>query len=329
MAVHLELLRARIDELSLDPLNPRLGRRNTGRDVTQDRVLELMRTWSLEELAISFMESGYWPQEALVVHREELYGDEALVVVEGNRRLGALRLLKRALDGEPASKRWSEIASIGPAPEGLFDSIPHLLVDDRADLVSFLGFRHVTGIKEWSPAEKAEYIGRLIDEEGMDYREVARRIGSKVETVRRNYIAYRILLQLEDMEDVSISHVEERFSVLFLSLRESGVREFLGVDILAEPELAREPVGPPHLDNLRDFSVWLFGTPDAPPLFSDSRFVGTFSRVLESEPAVEYLQESDAPSFDLAVRKAGADRPELMRHLASATDDIEQGLSLV
>jgi hypothetical protein len=70
---------ASIDELSLDPTNPRLGRNNAGRAVTQARVLELMTTWNLEELAISFLESGFWPQEALLAVEEKLYGKPALV----------------------------------------------------------------------------------------------------------------------------------------------------------------------------------------------------------------------------------------------------------
>ncbi len=328
MAVHQEILRAAVDELSLDPLNPRLGRKNTGRGVTQERVLELMRSWSLEELAISFVKSSYWPQEALVVHEEELYGTDSLVVVEGNRRLAALKLLKRAVDGDPVSSRWGTIAGMG-IPAGLFDSIPYLLVDDRSDIVAFLGFRHVTGIKEWSPAEKAEYIGKLIDDEGFDYREAARTIGSKADTVRRNYAAYRILLQLEALDDVEVAYVEERFSVLFLSLREVGVRSFLGVDLDVEPDQLHEPVGDDHMNDLRDFAAWLFGTPDSSPLFSDSRYVGTFARVLESDAAIEYLRSTDTPSFELAVRKAGADKPELMGHLTAATDNIEQALSLV
>jgi hypothetical protein len=57
--------------------------------------------------------------------------------------------------------------------------------------------------------------------------------------------------------------------------------------------------------------------------------VGTFSRVLESGEAVDYLRSTDAPSFELAVRKAGADEPELVKFLRTATDNVEQALSLV
>lgn len=65
------------------------------------------------ELAVSFLESGFWPQEGLLVVRENLYGKPALVVVEGNRRLAALQLLSDAARGRPTTRKWEAIC--GPA----------------------------------------------------------------------------------------------------------------------------------------------------------------------------------------------------------------------
>src|SRR5208282_2420206 len=81
-----------LDKLYLDPENPRLGREHTGKDVKQSRVLDLMKDWALEELAVSFLESGFWPQEALICIKETVGKKKnALLVVEGNRRLAALK----------------------------------------------------------------------------------------------------------------------------------------------------------------------------------------------------------------------------------------------
>ena len=86
-----------------------------------------------------------------------------------------------------------------------------------------MGYRHVTGIKEWAPAEKAEYIARLVDG-GMSYREVIRAIGSKTPTVRQNYLAYKLFRQLEELDSIDVDLVERRFSLLFLSLHEREYR---------------------------------------------------------------------------------------------------------
>ena len=87
-----------LEQLSLDPRNPRLGLGAAEPLATQERVLELMRGWNLEELAVSFLENGFWPQEAVIVVKEELYNQpDTLVVVEGNRRIAALKYLQRCV----------------------------------------------------------------------------------------------------------------------------------------------------------------------------------------------------------------------------------------
>ena len=49
---------ARVDALLLDPKNPRLGRHNVEKNLSQDDVLDLMKDWTLDELATSFLEMG-------------------------------------------------------------------------------------------------------------------------------------------------------------------------------------------------------------------------------------------------------------------------------
>lgn len=328
MAVGTELKFASLDELNLDPMNPRLGRNNTRPNLAQEDILELMKDWTLDELAISFLESGgFWTHEAVLATTERLYGKNQLVVIEGNRRLAALMLLHEALAGRPISKKWADIAKGAKPPKNLFTRIPYIEIGSREDIESFLGFRHVTGIKEWRPAEKAEYIAKLIDERGMDYEQVMKKIGSKTQTVRQNYISYRLLLEIEDTVEVPSEKLEERFSVMYLSLRTKGVQKYLHIDIQAEPKKAKRPVPRQHLEALGRFAVWLFGDEERDPLFTDSRKVDDFGRILESRKAVEYLERSDEPSFDIAHRLAGGDEPEIIRLVENAADNVELALT--
>lgn len=330
MAIDTELRHENLLNLFLDPLNPRLGRSHTGPNVTQEEVLDLMKDWTLDELAVSFLESGYWPQEALLVVEEKLYGQERLVVVEGNRRLAALKLLKAAFDGQPTSPKWADIVRGARQPTKLFTHIPYILIDSRKDIEAFLGFRHVTGIAEWHPAEKAAYIAKLIDERGMSYEEVMRKIGSKTPAVRQNYISYRLLLQIEEnVDDVPLEKVEDRFSVMYLTLRTSGVQKYLHIDIQADPQTAKRPVPKSRLKALGNFAMWLFGDNDRPPLFTDSRQADSFGAILESPAAVDYLERAQTPSFEVAFRTAGGDEPELIRLIQGAADNIELALTRV
>lgn len=321
-----EIKYAKLDELRLDPTNPRLGRNNVGRDVKQGKVLELMKDWTLDELAVSFLESGFWPHEALLVVNENLYGKPGLVVVEGNRRVAALKYLYDALHDNPVSKKWAEIAKGVTPPKQLFEKIPYILINSRRDIEAFLGFRHVTGIKEWKPAEKAEYIAKLIENRSMTYEEVSRKIGSKTPVVRQHYISYRLLLQMEDQEDISLKHVEDKFSVLYLSLRSAGVNKYLQIDIKSGPKQALRPVPRSHLKALTKFALWLFGDDETPPMVRESRQVDDFGTILESREAVKYLERSDKPSFETAFRLAGGDEPEVIRLIEKAADNIELAL---
>lgn len=318
-----------VEALFLDPTNPRLGRENTGIKIPQSKVLELMQDWNLDELALSFVENGFWPQEALLATQEELYGKSCIVIIEGNRRLAALKLLREAASGHPRSKKWEEMATNLRPQDELFTKVPVLRVDSRKDIDAFLGFRHVTGIMEWRPAEKAEYIARLIEHNHLSYDEVRKKIGSKVETVRRNYISYRLLLQMEDEEDISVKDVENRFSVLFLSLRTVGVQTYLDIDIKSEPDQVARPVPKDRLKALAFFAQWLFGNEDKKiePLIEDSRQVDDFGQILLNKEAVEYLERTKSPNFEFAYRLAGGDEIEIVRLIDSSADNVEAALS--
>lgn len=330
MAVHTALEYAKLKDLWLDPENPRLGNDLIEKKLTQDELLGVMQDWTLEELAVSFLDSGFWPQEALIVVKEKRDGEIRRVVVEGNRRLAALRLLKKAVDGRPISEKWAEMVREKKPKLTLFEEIPYLLADARSDVLAYIGFRHVTGIKQWEPAEKAAFIAKLVDEEKLSYQTVTKRIGSKVETVRRNYISYRILLQMRDMEDrIHLDNVEKKFSVLFLSLRTQGVQTYLDVDILAEPAKANRPVPKAKLDALANFAKWLFGTEEDAPIVSDSRQVERFAKALENDEAVKYLERNKAPKLDIAYRMAGGEEFETLELVELATDRVREALATV
>lgn len=318
---------ASLEDLFLDPTNPRLGRRIASPELSQEQVLNEMMDWTLEELAVSFLESGFWPQEALIVVTENLYGENRLVVIEGNRRLAALKLLAKA-DKDPGAKNpLRDILKNKKLPGELLSSIPYIEVSSRKEVSAYLGFRHVTGIKEWNPAEKAQFIAHLIEDEKLSYDDVRRRIGSKTPTVRANYISYRLLLQMDNQEKIEIDKVENKFSVLYLSLRTQGVQSYLNIDIMADPEAAKTPVPKEHLGNLVNFSRWLFGDKKSPPLFSDSRQVDRFGKILESENAIEYLERTKEPRFEIAYQKAGVGEDDLVRIIDQASDNIQLSLT--
>lgn len=332
MGINTELQYAILDDLYLDAKNPRLGRHQIDVNLSQEEILEMMSDWVLDELAISYLESGFWTHEALLVIEERVDGEQRLVVVEGNRRLAALIYLRRAVSGERVSKKWHQLIKDRNVPEKLFNKIPYIRIDSRQEVESFLGFHHdATGIKQWAPEQKAQYIAKLIDERAMSYGEVMRKIGSKTSSaVRQHYISYRLLLQIEAcLEDFSAEDAESRFSVLYLALRKTSVYKYLGIDLSAGPQIARTPVPKTHLNALKNFARWLFGTQQQPPLFTDSRYLDDFGTILESYEAVQYLENSKKPNFDYAFQLARGDESEIINLINGAGDNIAIALSRI
>ena len=326
-----EIRYAPLSDLFLDPRNPRLGRAFHDECPSQGELYEEMRNWSLDELATSFLESGFWAHEAILCCEEELYGHPCLLVVEGNRRIAALKKLKNTYEGGEHNRKWLElIRDTTPEPE-LFARVPYIRISSRDDVAAFLGFRHVTGIKEWAPPEKAEFIYTLIQRSNLSYRDVMRRIGSQTPVVERNYVAYCILTQMKEIEDLDVVEVENRFSVLFLSLRSQRVRHFLGIEekFGIEPGEVYPPVPESHVAAVKDFSLWLFGNQEARPIVKDSREVDRFAHVLGSDAGVDYLRSVKRPSLETAFLVAGGTKEEVYELVRTAAYNLQEALSSV
>ena len=326
-----EIKYARLSELALDTRNPRIARAERERVLSAEEVYEKMRDWSLEELATSFLESGFWPHEAVLCVREEFEGVNRLVVVEGNRRIAALMRLDKTYDGAEQSRSWRHLIQGTARANELFDRVPYILLDSRIEIDAFLGFRHVTGIKEWAPPEKAEFIAKLIEENNLSYRDVMRKIGSRTDSVERNYIAFCILRQMEEVEDLDTTGVEKRFSVLFLSLRNKSIQRFIGVEkkFGVEPSEVRPPVDGDHIGNLRDYALWLFGNANTPAVVKDSRDVDRFGRVLAAESGLKYMRSLKRPDLEQAYIAAGGDKEEIYELVSTAAYSLQQALSTI
>jgi hypothetical protein len=286
-----------------------------------------MQEWVLEELAMSYLENGgFWAYEPLLVVEEKIGRKKAKVVVEGNRRLAALKTLKSAFDGNARSPKWKSIADEYSCPAELFESVPYVTCDSREDVTAFLGFRHVTGIKQWNSDEKAAYIAKLV-QSGMSYQEVARKIGSKTPTVRKHFIAFRTLVQIEDeVEEYHPELGENRFAVLYMSIDTVGAKNYLRIDMTASTESLMRPVPKDRIAQLANFSRWLFGTKDSRPLVIDTRQISDFAAILESEKAVKYLESKEKPQFEMAMRISGGDESQTIEYVLEAAENTELAL---
>lgn len=222
-----------LDKLSLDERNPRLPE-SLPRD-QQSMIDYIADTTAIEELMGAIAENNFFPGEPLIAVPNPAVAD-TYIVVEGNRRLTALLLIQDPTRTAHPSSRMKEI---GQDAKHKPTSIPVVECPSRDDVLPYLGFRHITGVKQWEPLAKARYIEQLfrLTDPGLApserYADVARAIGSRRDHIKRNLDAlavYRVIKGADFYEVPELSEDSIKFAVLSTALADSRIGRFVGLN---------------------------------------------------------------------------------------------------
>lgn len=276
MAIELETTtRVPVDRLRLDRGNPRLV--GEAADASDEWIIaRLYRSAELDELLQSISANGYLDIEPLIVTCED--AGDGFVVLEGNRRLAALRLLREGDLVEriaSSEKLRISIPEVTPSARSTFDAVSVYRVASRAHARSFIGFKHINGAAKWDAYAKARFAAEWYkagQSEGVSLDDIARAIGDRHDTIKRMVSAIYVLDQAASKERFS---VEDRFtkkfnfSHLYTALGRSPYMEYLGLGSKwARYEPSPDPVPADKLDELRNVLVWIYGskTDDMPPV---------------------------------------------------------------
>jgi hypothetical protein len=288
-------------ELRLDAKNPRLLSHGGG----QRELLETMwRDFVVEEVALSIATNGFWEYEPLVVARES----NQLVVIEGNRRLAAVRLL---LD-ETERKRVgaTSLPTISEERRAELQSLP-VMESTRSDVWQYVGYKHVNGPQAWQSYSKAQYIAWVHNELGVPLDEIAETIGDKHATVQRLYRALMVLEQAErnrlwDREDRVRGHFS--FSHLYTGLNSySGIQRYIGVE--RAPTDTKDPVEPDFYPELQQLLIWIYGSKsrdELPVIQSQNPDLRLLDRVLGNANSTAALQRGMPLAVAVDVAKGDA-----------------------
>ncbi|MEZ4986857.1 MAG: hypothetical protein R2795_17765 [Saprospiraceae bacterium] len=191
----------KVSDLRLDLYNPRLPKSKQGKD--EKTVIEYMLLEAATlELMLAIAENGFFAGELLLVVKDET-NEGKYIVVEGNRRLTAVKLLNNAAltsVKKVATKEIVDNAKIPPPTE-----LPCLIFEAKNEILKYLGFRHITGIKSWRLLEKGRYLFELRnsgDFKNLSFlnasREIAKIIGSTSAYVKRLLISFELYKVVED-----------------------------------------------------------------------------------------------------------------------------------
>lgn len=327
MALGTEIVSRPLALLRPDPQNPRLPARL--HDAADTELLSyLARHYDVLPLAESIANFGYFASEPLVVIPEEpgrdpnLEEDIPLIVVEGNRRLTALRALldedvRRTLR-PPA--RWDALAGLAQR-NGLSTDVPVITAQNWNDAAPLIGFRHISGIQGWEPYPKARFIARLADDEARAFDEVAPLVGEEESAVRALYRNYKIVEQAREQFDIPTSDAESLFGTFTAALNRRALREFIQAPQPAQVVQGREPLPAEAAGPFRELLSWIYGTDDDEAVIQESRDLTTLAKIVAVPAALEELRASR--DLELADEIAGGPGRRLTAYLRRAGNALE------
>ena len=221
----------KVDDLLLDLENPRLPEDKCNGQ--KDTLEYMIKEYDIEELVEVIGENGYFIGEPLIIIKSN-EERKKYTVVEGNRRLSALKILNDPnLTSSKALKKLVNNAARKP------QEIPCVEFKDRSKILSYLGLRHVKGVKSWSAIAKARYIRKIFDSTDKNISTDERVIrtsrtmgsGNRADYIRKNLQALYIyeFSKKENFFDLEVEETNFLFSVFMGAISKQSIKKEIGI----------------------------------------------------------------------------------------------------
>ena len=277
------------EDLSFDPDNPRFYRLNDASSIPAV-IDEMLDDEGVQDLMLSIGEKDYFEGEPLLV---ATHSDGSLIVVEGNRRLAATKLLNGEIT--PPKRRIKSVESVRLEATYKPTSLPCIQYGNRKDVLRYLGYRHITGVKQWDSLSKAKYLAQLRDEfypnEELkrQLKVLANDIGSKPAYVGRLLTALELYTRAENKKffKLGIRNEDIEFSYLTTAITYNPILEWLGLE-------SGEDIEMPSLneDNLERAFAWMFvKDQNGRTILGESRNLNKLADVVSNETSIKMLED--------------------------------------
>lgn len=315
-----------LNNLLLDPHNPRLPthvKRNQ-----KDMLEYLAKYTSIEDLMNAIAENNYFSGEPLIAFQE----DGKFFVVEGNRRLTALKLINNPYEISNPSSRSIEISENAKFKP---QKIPVVVVESREAAIPYLGYRHITGVKQWEPLAKARYIKNVFDQltdknDTLNTRlkEVANIIGSRRDHIRRNLEALSIYEIIEENDFFSILNLNEssiKFSVLSTALADERYSQFVGIEEDSEEIVVSNKL---NVEHIKELTEWIYKKDnDGNTKLGESRNLRTLAAVIENPEALKAFRRG--ATLQSSYRLTNFIGEDFLTYLYESENTIMEAASIV
>ncbi len=321
-----------IDKLLLDKENPRLPEDLNPR--TQEKMIAYIASkGAIEDLMSSIGKNGFFVGEALVAYRHSSDKPGELRVIEGNRRLTAVKLLldPSLYPNRPAIKELADSAK----NKANLKELPVVIFNTRAEVLPYLGSRHIVGVKQWEPLAKARYMRQLFEvlhrkgrEPREGYRAVAEQIGSykRTDYIKSNLDGLAVYEVMDKKDFFGIKDLSEEtidFGTLYTAVGYDPIAEYIGAAKYSAKTKSYEklePINTPSVlkvDRVKKLTEWLYKeNEDGETVVSESRKLPMLAKVLASPEAREQLESGAA--LEIAYGYTTGINDDLMEHLQTA-----------
>ncbi|WP_197465161.1 hypothetical protein PJ900_03015 (plasmid) [Tistrella mobilis] len=313
--------RISVDWLKLDRENPRLvgiGARTTDESI----IAQLFRGEELGELLQSISANGYLDIEPLIVCLDP--ADQKFTVLEGNRRLAAIRLFREPTLADAIFRHERLKISVPEIDENIKSSLEEVSVyrvQDREDARSFIGFKHINGAAKWESYAKAKFAAEWYKSGTVSLEDISEKIGDRHDTIKRMVAAIYVLEQAERRGIFSLADRKStkfNFSHLYTALSRSTYMSYLGLETAwSRYNPQPNPVSVEKEDKLREVLVWIYGSKE------DDR-----EPVVQSQnPDIKNLGEALNSAEGLHILRAGGTLAEA--HASTRPVDETLSASLI
>ena len=236
------------DQLLLDPNNPRISFDIDEKlnytdsqllsNKIQDYVLSVINksAYHIADLIKGFRTAGFLRGGSPIIVRH--IEDNKYLLVEGNRRLTAIKyLLKEKDELNPTILKTLQKLKV---QEFIYDNSSHISEEEAIDIL--LGTIHIKGPLQWGPIEKALYIHKAymrelkkIFDENIDFfyvksiaEDIAKFFNHKLNEIKYFLMIYRVYDQLKFNE---YPVMQGHYTLIELAVRNSLLsKDFFGLD---------------------------------------------------------------------------------------------------
>lgn len=281
-----------IEKLLLDKENPRF-QSGSKLETQVELANKLIMGYDVYQIAKNIAKNGYFAPSPMVVVESDNRGEEGkFTVVEGNRRLSALKAIsdsnfrKQLYD----PKSWEEIAS-----QSNFDpdtEIPVVIVD-RSEVELLLGYRHISGDLPWQPLAQARWVAKVIDQLGYTFEEAANTSGKSKSDIIAMYRNQAIAGQAEKL-GFSAALLENNFSLITVAMTSPGLRDFISAPSNTAVQTNGDPIPEEKTENLRELLSWLYGDEEngLEPVVPESRQISKLGAIVQNPAGLDCLRKT-------------------------------------